>query len=204
MAAPWSSCAAPRRMKQDVWLLPTQRPHAAQADGVRQEVDGESPRALGEMGCGEEGCEDVQLSPDGQFAVWAARKQLWIAPVSGATPAHQLTDLPGNSTSPRWSPDGHHIAFVSDRGDHSFIGDLRFRPRLGPLPRGFGRSRRLAAMVSRRQAGRVSCARRAQAKAGADSRRADAVVDLGGRRRQRRRHIKCGKAANKLEDSFPS
>ena len=85
------------------------------------EVDGESSRALGEMGCNEEGCEDVGLSPDGQFAVWSARKQLWIAPVSGATPSHQLTDLPGNSVSPQWSPDGHHIAFVNDRGDHSFI-----------------------------------------------------------------------------------
>jgi dipeptidyl aminopeptidase/acylaminoacyl peptidase len=91
-----------------------------------QEVDGVSPRTLGEMGCGDEGCEDVQLSPDGQFAVWAARKQLWIAPVSGATPAHQLTDLPGSATSPRWSPDGHHIAFISDRSDHSFIGIYTF------------------------------------------------------------------------------
>ena len=46
------------------------------------DVDGGAPRLLGEMSCGEEDCEDVQLSPDGQFAVWAARKQLWIAPVS--------------------------------------------------------------------------------------------------------------------------
>jgi dipeptidyl aminopeptidase/acylaminoacyl peptidase len=91
-----------------------------------QEVDGETPRPLGEMGCGEEGCEDLQISPDGQFAVWAAKKQLWIAPVSGAISAHQLTDLPGNTNSPRWSPDGHHIAFVSDRGDHSFIGVYDF------------------------------------------------------------------------------
>ena len=90
------------------------------------DVDGESPRALGEMGCDEEGCEDVEISPDGQFAVWAARKQLWIAPISGATPAHQLTDLPGSSSSPQWSPDGHHIAFVSDRGDHSFVGIYEF------------------------------------------------------------------------------
>ena len=85
------------------------------------DVDGESPRALGEMGCGEESCEDVEISADGQFAVWAARKQLWIAPVSGATPSHQLTDLPGSSVTPQWSPDGHRIAFVNDRGDHSFI-----------------------------------------------------------------------------------
>ena len=86
------------------------------------DVDGESARALGEMGCSYEGCEDVEISPDGQFAVWSARKQLWIAPVSGATPAHQLTDLPGNTLSPQWSSDGRSIAFVSDRGDHSFIG----------------------------------------------------------------------------------
>jgi dipeptidyl aminopeptidase/acylaminoacyl peptidase len=85
------------------------------------DAEGGNPRLLGEMGCGEEGCEDVELAPDGQFAVWAARKQLWIAPVSGATPAHQLTDLRGENSSPRWSPDGREIAFVSSRGDHNFI-----------------------------------------------------------------------------------
>lgn len=95
-----------RQRKQQVW-------------GV--EADRGNPRMLGEMGCREEDCEDVQLSPDGQFAVWAARKQLWIAPVSGATPAHQLTDLRGENSSPRWSPDGRQIALVSDRGDHSFV-----------------------------------------------------------------------------------
>src|SRR5215469_238122 len=92
--------------KQQVWAV---------------DVDGGGPRLLGEMGCNEEGCEDIQLSPDGQFAVWAARKQLWIAPVSGATPGHQLTDVRGNNTTPRWSPDGRRIAFVSERGDHNFI-----------------------------------------------------------------------------------
>ncbi|MGA9812708.1 MAG: prolyl oligopeptidase family serine peptidase [Terriglobales bacterium] len=92
--------------KQQVWAI---------------DVEGGAPRLLGEMGCGEEDCEDVQLSPDGQFAVWAARKQLWIAPVSGATPAHQLTDLRGDNSNPKWSPDGREIALVSARGDHSFI-----------------------------------------------------------------------------------
>jgi dipeptidyl aminopeptidase/acylaminoacyl peptidase len=92
--------------KQQVWAV---------------DAEGGTPRLLGEMGCGEEDCEDVELAPDGQFAVWAARKQLWIAPVSGATPAHQLTDLRGENLSPRWSPDGREIAFVSNRVDHSFI-----------------------------------------------------------------------------------
>lgn len=97
--------------KQQVWAI---------------DVETGAPRLLGEMGCGEEECEDVQLSPDGQFAVWAARKQLWIAPVSGATPAHQLTDLRGENLHPRWSPDGRHIALVSARGDHSFIAVYEF------------------------------------------------------------------------------
>src|SRR5262249_19783403 len=83
-------------------------------------------RMLGELGCGEEGCEDVQLSPDGQFAVWATKKQLWVAPVSEAGLAHPLTDLRGENFSPRWSPDGRPIAFVSSRSDHSFIGIYDF------------------------------------------------------------------------------
>jgi Tol biopolymer transport system component len=85
------------------------------------EVDGSGPRMLGEMGCSEEGCEDIQVSPDGQFVVWSTKKQLWIAPVSGAMPAHQITDLRGNNISPKWSPNGRSIVFVSDRADHSFI-----------------------------------------------------------------------------------
>jgi dipeptidyl aminopeptidase/acylaminoacyl peptidase len=85
------------------------------------DLDAGGPRMLGELGCPEEGCEDIQISPDGQFAVWAAKKQLWIAPVSGALPAHQITDVRGNNVSPKWSPNGRFIAFVSDRGDHSFI-----------------------------------------------------------------------------------
>ena len=100
---------------------PTSEVNARKQQVWAVDVDGGGPRLLGEMGCNEEGCEDVELSPDGEFAVWAAHKQLWIAPVSGATPGHQLTDLRGNNLSPRWSPDGRQIAFVSDRGDHSFI-----------------------------------------------------------------------------------
>ena len=85
------------------------------------DVDKGEPRLLGDMGCDEEGCEDIQISPNGEFAVWSAKKQIWIAPVSGKEKAKALTFARGKNQQPKWSLDGKKIAFVSDRGDHSFV-----------------------------------------------------------------------------------
>lgn len=92
------------------------------------DVESGKPRLLGDMGCESEDCADIQLSPDGKWAVWSTRHHLWLAPVAGDKPARQLTELRGDESQAQWSPDGQHIAFVSDRRDHSFIAIFDLSP----------------------------------------------------------------------------
>jgi dipeptidyl aminopeptidase/acylaminoacyl peptidase len=65
------------------------------------------------------------LSSKGQLA-YVKDGQIWTASLQNASnaaaKAQRLFFDRGKDNTPLWSPDGTRLAFVSDRGDHSFVG----------------------------------------------------------------------------------
>src|SRR6476646_8835095 len=74
--------------------------------------------------------KDAQISPDGRQVAFVMRDpadpekpgkarndNIWIVPSDGSAEPRPFTASPKNDNMPRWSPDGHYLAFLSDRED---------------------------------------------------------------------------------------
>jgi dipeptidyl aminopeptidase/acylaminoacyl peptidase len=61
-------------------------------------------------------------APDGNRIAFMRERRIWIAQIDGSKAPQAAFYARGTSESPTWSPDGRTLAFVSNRGDHSFIG----------------------------------------------------------------------------------
>jgi len=78
-------------------------------------VTGGEPRQIVESG-------GFALSPNGARIAYGRGREIWsIGLESGAEP-QRIATIRGGPGSLTWSPDGSRLAFVSGRGDHSFIG----------------------------------------------------------------------------------
>ena len=68
-----------------------------------------------------------KLSPDGNTMATAFQGQIYTLSLADTAAKDQkLFQSRGSQSQFRWSPDGSMLAFVSNRGDHSFIGIYHF------------------------------------------------------------------------------
>jgi len=103
--------AEPVAPKMQVWSVAT--------------AGGSAPKLLGDG-------DAPVISPDSTRVAFTRERKIFVATIDGSKPEADrgpgdrgnapFFTLRGNSESPVWSPDGKTLAFVSNRGDHSFIG----------------------------------------------------------------------------------
>jgi dipeptidyl aminopeptidase/acylaminoacyl peptidase len=89
----------PQGVEQAIWIVPL-------AGGATRKIaDGSDPA----------------ISPAGGRIAFLRKDEIWSVTLdAGAQPA-QLIHAKGQASELRWSPDGSKLAYVSTRGDHSFI-----------------------------------------------------------------------------------
>jgi len=106
---------------------------AAQAPAARRLVTLDDLDAVKAVG-------DVQLSPDGNWVAYTVTSadstdddydtDIWMTSWDGKRTV-QLTHTTDDETSPRWSPDGRYLAFLSSRQDTSDVDQLWLLDRTG-------------------------------------------------------------------------
>ncbi len=80
---------------------------------------GGEPRELAEGSAAE-------ISPDGETVAFVRSDQIWTVPAVDEGEPKQLSETRGRASALSWSPNGSKLAFVSRRGDHSFVGVYDF------------------------------------------------------------------------------
>lgn len=92
--------SAPEGVEQDVWVV---------------SLEGGAPRKLAEG-------HSPAVSPKGDDVAYIFKDQVWLVKMASGAKPEQLVHDKGKCGSLHWSPDGSSLAFVSRRGDHSFVG----------------------------------------------------------------------------------
>jgi dipeptidyl aminopeptidase/acylaminoacyl peptidase len=93
----------------------TARPVPPTVQMLSVRFEGGEPVVLGEG-------DGPVISPRSDAVAFVRNGQIWTVPIDGSAPARVAIAVRGGNGEPRWSPDGGRIAFVSNRGDHSFVG----------------------------------------------------------------------------------
>ncbi|MBW8866384.1 MAG: S9 family peptidase [Acidobacteria bacterium] len=101
---------------------------------------------------------DPRFSPDGSTIAYVVttvdqkqnrrRSEIYAVPVDGSRPPRALTTAPQSSNSPRWSPDGQAIAFLSARPMPGDAATDTPRPQVWLLPLAGGEPRRVTDLVN--------------------------------------------------------
>jgi dipeptidyl aminopeptidase/acylaminoacyl peptidase len=94
---------------------PTENPAGFKLQVWSVPFAGGEPKALSEG-------DDPTISPAGDRVVFTHTREIWVAPIDGSSAAKKLFSVRGELGGPEWSPDGSRLAFVANRGEHSWIG----------------------------------------------------------------------------------
>jgi dipeptidyl aminopeptidase/acylaminoacyl peptidase len=90
----------PAGIEQTIWVI------SAEGGAPRRLAEGHAPA----------------ISPKDDRVAFVNKDQIWMASLDGRDKPEQALHARGKAEAPHWSPDGTKLAFVSGRGDHSFIG----------------------------------------------------------------------------------